>query len=313
MKLNLKEMLNDTHQLTRITILTAVVLVLAIVSFGGYYYFDRFYAKDPAQEQLTLAQAEQAVRDDPQSVEKRLALAENYMLNREFKAAIAQANQVLTAEPENQHAWLVVGVSNNLMGQPADSLEPLAKFIEARKDEENPGLDRQLQSAAYYLGDSYMQLGKPQEAIAPLEMSVNWSRTDADSMYKLGMAYSAVKEYDKAVNMFHGATAFVPDFVEAYEAMAADYDAMQNTVRANYARGMIAYSKKDYQGALTLLLQAAEGDPGFTPIFTGLGRTYEALEDLPNAKAAYEAAFKLDPNNFTAANGVERINAALKK
>jgi tetratricopeptide (TPR) repeat protein len=156
-------------------------------------------------------------------------------------------------------------------------------------------------------------MGKPQEAIGPLEMAVKWARTDADAMYKLGMAYAGAKDYTNAVNMFHGATTFVPDFLEAYQAMASAYDTMQKPVLAGYARGMVAYSQKDYKGALPILLQAAQGDPGFPPVFTGLGRTYEALNDLQNAKAAYEAAFKLDPNNFTAANGIERVTAALKK
>jgi hypothetical protein len=37
------------------------------------------------------------------------------------------------------------------------------------------------------------------------------------------------------------------------------------------------------------------------------------LNDLPNAKGAYEAALKIDMNNYTASNGLERINALLKK
>ncbi len=313
MKWNLKDILNDTHQLTRITILTGVVLVLAVLSFGGYYYYDRYYSTQPAQEKMTLAEAEQAVRDDPQNVEKRLVLAENYMINSRFQEAVSQADQVLASQTENQHAWLIIGVSNNMLGKPADAIEPLTKFISARQDEDNAGLDQQLVSAAYYLGDSYLQMGKSQEAIAPLQMSVQWSKTDADAMYKLGLAYSGIKDYTNAVNMFHGATTFVPDFLEVYQAMAQAYDALQKPVLASYARGMINYSEKNYAGALPILLKAAEGDPGFAPTFVGLGRTYEALNDLQNAKSAYEAAFKLDPNNFTASNGIDRVTAALKK
>jgi len=313
MKWNLKELLNDTHQLTRITVLTAVVLVLAVVSFGGYYYFDRFYSNQPVPRELTMAEAEQAVRDDPQDVDKRLALAESYMQNSRFADAISQAEQVLASKPDNQHAWLVVGVSNSFLGKPADAIEPLTKFVAARKDEENPGLDKQLQAAAYYLGDSYLQLGKPQDAIGPLEQATNWAQTDADAMYKLGLAYAGAKDYVKAVNMYHAATTFVPDFLEAYQAMATAYDELQKPVLASYARGMIAYSQKDYKGALPILLQAAQGDPGFPPVLTGLGRTYEGLNDLPNALSAYQAALKLDPNNFTAANGIDRVTAAMKK
>jgi tetratricopeptide (TPR) repeat protein len=113
--------------------------------------------------------------------------------------------------------------------------------------------------------------------------------------------------------MFIAATTFVPDYYEAYDAMALAYDALKNPDLANYARGMMAYSKKDYKSALSLLLKSAQAKPNFPPIYTGLGRTYEAMNDLPNAKLSYEMALKLDPNNFTASNGVERVTAALKK
>jgi len=82
---------------------------------------------------------------------------------------------------------------------------------------------------------------------------------------------------------------------------------------ATYARGMMAYSKKDYQGALGLLLKSAQAKPDFPLTFAGIGRTYEALKDLPNAKIAYETALKLDPNNFTASTGILRVEAGLKK
>jgi tetratricopeptide (TPR) repeat protein len=307
-----ERLFSNTYQLQRIVVLTAIILGV-LVSFGSYYYYDRYYRPQPKSADVMLSEAEQAVRDDPQSADKRLALAEAYMINRHWDEAIVQANDVLAAYPDNQHAWLVVGVSNANNGKPADAIEPLTKFVDARKDEDMPGLDKQLQAAAYYLGDSYLQLGKPQEAIAPLEMSVNWAETDADSMYKLGMAYLGVQQYDKAVNMFQGATTFVPNYLEAYDGMAAAYDAMKQPELVAYARGMAAYSKKDYTTARDLLLQSAQAKPDFAPTFAGLGRVYEALNDLPNAKASYETALKLDINNFTASNGLQRVEALMKK
>jgi tetratricopeptide (TPR) repeat protein len=311
-----KELLSDTRQLTRIVILLGVLLVVAVVSFGSYYYYDRYYQPQPKAVEASMAQAEQAAASDPQNPDKRLALAETYMMNGRWNDAMAQAAEILAANPEDkylQRAWLVIGVSSHQMGNYNDAIDPLTQFVDARKGEEMPGVDKQLQAAAYYLGDSYLQLGEPQEAIAPLEMSVNWSQTDADSMYKLGLAYAGVKDYEKAVNMFHGATTFVPDFLEAYQAMADTYDAMNMPALATYARGMMAYSKKDYSSARDLLLQSSQVKPDFAPTFAGLGRTYEALNDLLNAKTAYEAALKIDVNNFTASNGLQRVEAMLKK
>lgn len=304
---------SSAYQLQRIVILTAIALVVGLVSFGSYYYYDRYYTNQKPAAEVSVADAEKAVRDNPNSPEARIALAETYMTNGRFEDALSQANKVSSVQPDNQHAWLVIGISYANLGKPAEAVEPLTKFIDARKDEEMPGLDRQLQAAAYYLGDSYLQLNKPQEAVAPLESAVNWSKTDADSMYKLGMAYVGIKEYEKSVNMFHGATTFVPNFLEAYEAMAGAYDAMQKPELANYARGMIAYSKKDYATALHLLLKSAQTKADFAPTFTGLGLTYEAMGDLKNAKTSYDTAVMLDPNNFTAKNGSQRVEASMKK
>ena len=294
--------------------MAAILLVLAVISFGSYYYYDRYYDKpQPEAQEVALAHAEQAVRDDPQSADKRMALAEMYMFNQRYPDALTQVNQVLPVQPDNQRAWLVLGIASANTGKPADAIEPLTKFVNARKDEEMPGLDKSLHAAAYYLGDSYLQLGKPQEAITPLTQAVTWSKTDADSMYKLGMAYSGVQDYEKAVNMFLNATAFVPDFTEAYDAMAIAFDAAGKPDYGDYARGMSAYSTKKYQAAIDLLLKSAQAQPGFAPTFAGLGLTYEAMENLPEARNSYQAAVKLDPNNFTATNGLERVEKLINK
>jgi tetratricopeptide (TPR) repeat protein len=308
-----EKLFSNTYQIQRLIVLVGVVLVLAVGSFAGYYYYDRYYRPEPKAIDVSIEQAEQAVQADPKNTNARLKLAEIYMTNNRWNDAIAQASQVGVAEPDNQFAWLVIGVSNANNGQPASAIEPLTRFVEARQGEEMAGLDHQLQSAAYYLGDSYLQLGQPKDAILPLEQAVNWSTTDADAMYKLGLAYGGVKDYDKAVNVLQGAVAFVPDYLEAYIAMAGDYQAMNKPELVDYANGMIAYSKKDYLSARDLLLKSVQAKPDFAPTFVGLGRVYEGLNDLPNAKSAYEAALKLDPNNFTATNGIQRIDALLKK
>jgi tetratricopeptide (TPR) repeat protein len=308
-----KRLFSSTYQLQRVVILVSIALGLALVSFGSYYYYDRYYKPQPKIADVSVSDAEKAVRDDPQNADKRLALAETYMINQHWNEAAQQATQVLGIQPDNQHAWLVLGVSNANNGKPADAIDPLTKFVNARKDEDQAQLDKQLQGAAYYLGDSYLQLGKPAEAVTPLEQAVNWSQTDADAMYKLGLAYMGTKQLDKAVNMFQGATTFVPDFLEAYEAMASAYDTMKQPALADYARGMEAYSKKDYASARDILLKSIQEKPDFAPTFAGLGRVYESLKDLPNAKTSYETALKIDVNNFTASTGIQRVDALMKK
>ena len=308
-----ERLFSSTYQIQRIVILLAIVLVAGLVSFGTYYYFDRYAKTQAPIVEQSIAGAEQAVRDDPGNPDVRLALTETYLLYGRFDDAIEQALQVQKEYPDNARVDFVLGISYANNGNPELALVPLQKFIDSRKDEEMPGLDKQLQAASYYLGDSYLQLDQPDQAILPLENAVNWSETDADSMYKLGLAYAGNKDYAKAVNMFHAATTFVPDYLEAYKAMSESYDALAMPELVDYARGMMAYSDKDYQKSLNLLQKSAEAKPDFAPTFAGLGRTYEAMNDLPNAKLAYEAALKIDVNNFTASIGIQRVEAGLKK
>lgn len=308
-----KRLFTNTYQLQRIVILTAVVLALTVAGFGGYYYYDRYHRPQPKIAASSIEAAEKAVAEDPQDAAKRLNLAETYLANRRYEDAIAQAQEVNAAYPDDQRAWFILGIANALGGRPAEAVEPLEKFLEANQDAEMPGLNKTLQSAAYYLGDSYLKLGQPDKAISPLERAVDWSQTDADAMYKLGMAYLGVRAYENAANMFIQATRFVPNYTEAYQGLAAAFQGLNEPGLVNYANGMAAFSTKDYSKALDLLLQAAQARPDFAPIFSGLGMTYEAAGDLQNAKTSYEAAVKLDPNDFTANTGLQRVNALLNK
>lgn len=308
-----KRLFSSTYQIQRIVALTGIALALTLVSFGGYYYYDRYYTSQPKTADAILEQAEKAVREKPDDPDARLNLAETYMVNNRFDDAIETANQVMQAYPNNQRAWFVFGVASALGGKPAQAIDPLEKFLDANKAVEMPGLNKTLQSAAYYLGDSYLRLNQPDKAVHPLEQAVDWSQTDADAMYKLGMAYVGVKRNEEAIAMFQGATRFVPNYTEAYEGMTAAFVGLNEPVYADYARGMVAYSKKDYKTALTLLQTASNTIKDFPPIYDGLGLNYESLGDLQNAKASYETSIKLDPNDFTASTGLQRVDALLKK
>ena len=82
---------SSTYQLQRVVTLTGVALVLAVISFGSYYYYDRYYTNQPTLKETSLEDSEKAVRDDPQNVDARLQLADTYMTYGRFDEAISQA------------------------------------------------------------------------------------------------------------------------------------------------------------------------------------------------------------------------------
>jgi cytochrome c-type biogenesis protein CcmH/NrfG len=135
-----EKLFSSTYQLQRIVVLVAIALVLAVVSFGSYYYYDRYYNPQPKSADVMLSEAEKAVQDKPDDPEVRLNLAETYMVNNRFDDAISQASSVMEAYPDNQRAWFVIGVAYALGGKPAEAVAPLEKFLAASKDVEMPGL-----------------------------------------------------------------------------------------------------------------------------------------------------------------------------
>jgi tetratricopeptide (TPR) repeat protein len=313
MKLGIQRLTPDAKLLRRLIILVSLLLVVAVIGFGAYYYYDRYYSSKPKAMDLTIQKAEQALAADPKNVDRRMDLAELYLVNNRIVDAIANANQVLLTAPENQRAWLVLGVGYAMKGDPSSAVEPLQKYYDANKNSSMPGLNKKLQTAAYYLGDSFYKLGQPEKAIEPLENNVNWSKTDSDTMYELGLVYTNLKKYNDALQMFTFATAFVPNYLEAYEGMAKIFALTNEPAYLDYANGMVAYSKKDYPTAISLLMKSAQAKPDFAPTFAGLGMTYEAQADLLKSRDAFDAALKLDQTNLAAQQGKQRVEILINK
>jgi tetratricopeptide (TPR) repeat protein len=241
----------------------------------------------------------------------RIALAETYLAAEQYAEALDQATQVLVLYPENAPALLIAGLANAYLDRPQASLDPLKRFVALRKDEPMAGLDSALEAAYYFLGESYVKLGQPAEAIPVLEAALVINRTDADALYQLGLAYQASGQPEAALERYHKAVRLVPDFLEAYQGMITSYSALGQPHSVAYARGMEAFCLQDYESALPYLEQATTSLPDFAPAFLGLGLTYERLGRLDEALAAIQRVIDLDPGDFAAQQTLGRLQAAL--
>ncbi len=291
-------------------VLAALITSLAL--FGGYYYWDRYvYLEDKSPIELDIEQLEKAIREDPQNPETRVALAEYYLRNGMYREALDQTNQVLSLYPENEGALLISGIAHVRLNQPEAALDPLEKFVAARKDQPMANVDTALEGAYYFLGESYMKLNRPDEAISALEAALVITPTDADALYQAGLAYQASGQPETALERYHQAVRLVPDFTEAYSGMIESYSALDQPDYVVYAQGMEAFCLQDYQTAQTYLEQATQALPDFAPAFLGLGMTYEKMGNLEAALAAIERALELNPGDFAAQQAQGRIQAAM--
>jgi tetratricopeptide (TPR) repeat protein len=312
--IRVKSAFTETKQIKRTVVYAAIALVLLMAGFAAYYYKDRYvHIGDQSPVQQSIQDLEAAVRSHPDDVEIRLALAESYMLNKQYDKAIEQASQILKAYPENDRAMFVVGISYASQGKSDQAIDPLEQFVTIRSAAPTANMDNTLETALYYLGDSYIALGSYPEAITALSHAVQINATDADAFYQLGYAYAQTGQHDKAIQAYEEAVRFVPNFAEAYQGMASSYSILNQPDYAAYARGMLAFSMKDYETARVELEKTTINLPDYAPGFIGLGLTYEALGDLQSAKKNLERAVQINPNDFTATQALGRVESTLQK
>ncbi len=304
--------LNDQQQWTRRVWLMLAAVVLLTAVFGGYYYFDRYiHLDDQSPIDQSIIQMEEVVRQNPEDADARVGLAQTYLQNGRYPQALAQTQEVLSAYPEHHGALFVQGIAYAQAGETAAAIEPLAKLVVLRRQSPMAQTDNMLQTALYYLGKSYLEVGRTDYAIDAFTEALTINHTDADAMYLLGQAYSQNDQPDLALAQYQNAVRFVPDFIEAYQGMADSYTALSQPDHAIYAQGMVAYAQRDFETARGRLETAVAALPQFAPAFLGLGITYEQLGLLTDAENYLTHALALDPDNFLASHALGRVQHVL--
>ncbi len=294
-----------------IWVVTAALIVNMLL-FGGYYYWDRYvHVGDQSQVELTIEELEKAIRDDPNDPEKRVMLAEYYLARNAPEKALEQTDQVLESYSEHEGALLLSGIAHIRLEQPEKAVDPLKYFVFLRKDLPLASSDNALEMAYYFLGESYLKLDRPIDAIEPLEAAIQISSTDADALYQLGLAYNAAEMPEQALPNFNRAVRLVPNFTEAYGGMIESYSALEQPEFIAYARGMQAFSMGDLQTARTHLEYAAQVLPDHSPVFLGLALTYEQLGLFDFALISITHALELEPDNFAAQQTLGRLQAII--
>lgn len=300
----------STQTVQRAFWIVLALLLVILVSFAGYYIWDRYsHAEGQTPAELDVVRLETAVHQQPQDPDLRVALAESYLQVGRYAQALEQADQVLRQYPEDASAALIAGIAHVRLNRPEEALAPLRQFVSLRKDGPMARSDAALEAAYYFLGESYVSLGRPAEAIQSLEAALLISPVDADALYQLGLAYHQDSQPELAVQRYQEAVRLVPDFAEAYEAMVDSYAALNQPDHVTYARGMVDFSRQDYRKAVAQLERATEALPSFAPAFLGLGLAYENGGNLDLALVAIQRALELNPGDFAAQHALGRIQS----
>lgn len=295
--------------------ITAISLLVVAASFSGYYYWDRYVAlNDSSPAEMAIDELEKQIRENPDDIQLRMMLTEKYYQTGQYQSCIEQSYMIIEQYGDTYDgAYFLAGMSYLMLGDQEEGIPVLERFVELRSALPMAQIDDVLQTAYYYLGITYYDRAEYDLAIPYLEKALEVNHTDADSMYKLGQAFAGTGQHELALEQYHEAVRFVPDYHEAYQGMIDSYTVLNLSDKVSYARGMQLFVEKDYQTAIVHLYSSYETDPDFVPNLLGLGLVYEQLGDYDVALLYINKVLQLDPNNFMANNVVGRIQQLIQE
>ena len=193
---------------------------------------------------------------------------------RRFDEAVRIYQSIVARRPDMALAYRHLAFVEWQRGNPAGAVDTLQRAMKAGISQ--PAVVAQL---AGYLTDT----GRTSEAIALLEPLARGSRTDAETLNSLGIAYIRAGRRDEAQRTFERVIAINPGSSVPLENL-----------------GVMALERGDLAGARRDFDRAVLADPRSSRAHAGLGVVAVRSGDRRGAIEAWTRAVQLDPANFDA-------------
>lgn len=285
----------------------SVSVLLSTITFGVYYYFDRYNHSDQAVVEHQLQSVEAMVRENPQNPNLRVAVANYYLETGQTDQAIQQSQQALVIDPNNQGAIILLAQVYQKAGQIDDAITQFNRVIELNRDNPLAKIDPRLEMVHYELGTLYDKQGKYDDAVASLKLALEVNKTDADAHYALGSVYQKQDAHADAVAEFQEALRYIPDFVEAYDGLAISEAALGEPAKAKYAHAMVLLLRGQSVSAAAQLEELVAQSPDLKLAYFGLGLANEKLGKRDEAMQALREFIKTYPNDIAAQQALGRL------
>lgn len=301
--------------------------------------------KKDAQLCFNIASAYLYLKDFPNAVEwfkktielkpdyaaARRNLAMIYLREKKFDDAIPAFKEAIkfTSSDSPEIVGLFAGLGNVFL-----NLSMLEKAIEAFEtairygNQVQPQPQAEMAQAHYGLGAALLQFERSIET--KLLAKPLYQRLDATESPSLFEKPPRLRRYDAILNAFKSATAYKPDFADAYMTMGIAYLSIGDARNASYAYReavrlkpdyaeaynalAIAYAEQGYYDAAAQTLESAiKLKPDFLDARASLGRIYERQERWRDALAQYKFILERDDENADAHFRAGMIYARLKE
>lgn len=286
-----------------------VAVVVGVAAVALVYGIHRLTAQGagPTLVERQLAQGEQAVRNDPTSVQVRMEFAGVLRAAHRRSSALEEYGQVLKVEADNSQALLESGEVLAEGGSLSQARHEYETLIIENDGNEYKRVNPTLESAYYNLGLVMFKQHDPAEAIQQEEKALKIEPTDADAWYVMGEAANETSDYASAVKALDRAVLYVPlGWCEPYQQLAKAYAGQRLAPQAEYATAMVELCKKKPAEAARRLERLTSG-PASVEAMLGLGMTMEIESHPAAATAWYRKVLAADPHNFNAQVGLARL------
>lgn len=284
-----------------------LVLVIGIALLAALFVLGRGDDHGPTLVERQVTAAEQAVRNAPDEIGPRLALAQAYLQASRADDALEQYDQVLTVSPGHKAALLGRGDIMLDRGDLEEAAKAFSKVTTTASGGQYSGIDPQLEHAYYGLGSVALQQDRPRDAVRALERAVVIGSTDADAWYLLGTAALAAGDAQRAVEALQRAVLFVPTgWCEPYGALSRAHAELGRTANAEFAGAMVDFCQGKTDAAVRRLEPLVSG-PVALDAMLGLGMITETTNDRAAAVRWYRKVLAADAGNFNARAGLSRL------
>jgi len=291
------------------------LLFILLVWFG---YINAYAQVDPltqaGSDKLSKRNFEGAIQDfnqvlikNPTDIEALCGRAEAKIYLGNYSDAKKDAEQAMTLDANNAHAYILIG---DIFFYQKEYLKALKAYMDASQLPNSP--PQAITGKAKVMN----QLGDNKEAFRILNEAILKQPTNAEFYYARGLLNNTKEKYSKALPDFDKAFSLNPGFnsfglylnrgvaymnLKELEKALGDFNKAieldPKSASAYHSRGLVYYEQGDYQEAVNNFLKSSDLSPSNPITFYNLGMAYNKMNDVENACLYFHKSCQLENTN----------------
>jgi tetratricopeptide (TPR) repeat protein len=257
-----------------------------------------------------------AVRLRPDLTDALRALAALELRHGDADALLATAQQIITAQPYSADGFIFKCIADTTR----------LKYGDAQQDAEQ-AIERAPQSPAPYIqmGNVYLAQKRHAEAVSFYQQALDRDPSSAEGLSGVMNTYAAQKQYDKAIAAANAQIAKSPNNSNFYDllgtalfngkkdlpgteaALRKAIELDRNNTDAVEKLAQVQVKQGAADQALALCQQAIKDNPLEVRLYVLAGSLYQARQSWDQARAMYQQALTLQPDEPHAANNLAYV------